>query len=675
MQLYRYIAVILIFLSLTIAITVGCNRKKPKEAQQIAKVDSLLNIAKISKAPPSWENRYLFPAYVAVLSIDNDSIKMAYLNKIAFESAASKDSTLFMKSVGKQMHLAENRSDTLAMAYAHWNYGIYHLQRNVYDSSYYHYENAFKMFKGKNNFYGGKMLYNMAYISSKIKDYTGSEILLFKAIAIFEKLNKDKQLYSCYNLLGAVYDNLKEYDNALGFYNTALEYLDKVENKYPYLVDTQNNIGLVYQKTGRLREATAIFEEALQMKNLKKLDPALYARITDNKAFTLFRMGRKEKTEFELLQALHLRDSINNDAGSLISHLHLGEYYLKTQDTIAALGHATLAYQIGKEMKLHRDALSALLLLAEITPLKKEEYLKEHIQLNEVLMEDERKVRNKFTRIQYETDSYIKKNQQLVRDKIWIVSAGAALTIILILLIITFKQRAKNNALEFEAKQQQANEKIYLLTLKQQANLNKGRLQERRRISEELHDDILARLFGIRLNWEFLKVSGENEVLEKHKQFLASLQHVEKDIRNISHDLKNDLFLNDTLFIRNVEKMLYEWSHQAKFSITIESDPQIQWEGVNNYLKANVYKILEEAMHNIAKHSDANAVTVELKRVGKYVNIHVEDNGKGFAKRFSKEGMGIKNMKSRTVKLKGTFYIHSVPGAGTKIHISVPIKM
>src|SRR5690606_3915548 len=106
-----------------------------------------------------------------------------------------------------------------------------------------------------------------------------------------------------------------------------------------------------------------------------------------------------------------------------------------------------------------------------------------------------------------------------------------------------------------ETRQQIADQKIYLLTLKEQANLERGMFKERRRISEELHDGILGRLLGIRVNWERLQLEGDPEAIAEHQNLLYHLGLVEKEIRSISHDLQNEIMLIDTRFVRWMEKL------------------------------------------------------------------------------------------------------------------------
>ena len=79
----------------------------------------------------------------------------------------------------------------------------------------------------------------------------------------------------------------------------------------------------------------------------------------------------------------------------------------------------------------------------------------------------------------------------------------------------------------FDNDQQKANEKIYLMTLKQQEKLENEKIKERNRISEELHDGVLGKLFGTRMNLGFLAIDGDKKTLKQHRFYLDELQTIE----------------------------------------------------------------------------------------------------------------------------------------------------
>ncbi|MBC9795134.1 tetratricopeptide repeat-containing sensor histidine kinase [Sinomicrobium weinanense] len=618
--------------------------------------------------------QFLVRAYDEAI-LQNDSSRQRSLWSIAYEAIRLRDSSMFRKSNKEALQLALKMRDTFGIADIHWNYGAFYLDRKHYDSAYYHYSTAQKLFKSvPHSYYSGKMLYNMAFIRGRIKDYTACEVLLFQAIAEFKPENRYKQLYQCYNHLGVIFDELKEFDKAVSYHKIALEYLDRIEDTSVFLQKSQNNIGLIYQKQGLHEQALTYFNKALNTPNLKSRDISLYARLIDNIAYSKFLNNDTTQLPGEFHRALHIRDSMHNGLGVTISKLHMAEYYAQYKDTALALSLTKEACKLAQSKQNNRDVLSALLLLSRLDKKNGQDYLQKYIELNNDIQERERKTRNKFTRIQYETDQYIEKTRVLSTQKVWILTIGIALVLLLSLLYILNRQYARNKFLHMENRQQRANEQIYLLSLKQQAKLQEGRNQERIRISEELHDSILGNLFAIRMGWGFLKLQGHPDALQKHRHYLEELQRIEKEIRDASHELKDKLVAYPINFINVVEKLIQNRGKTGDFKYKLIHDDAIPWEDIDEQVKVNLYRVIEEALQNCVKHAGAGLVEVRFElSEDNHLRLIIRDNGVGFNLRKRHKGIGIRNMQSRVQKIKGEFCINSEKNRGTTITVSVPV--
>jgi signal transduction histidine kinase len=176
------------------------------------------------------------------------------------------------------------------------------------------------------------------------------------------------------------------------------------------------------------------------------------------------------------------------------------------------------------------------------------------------------------------------------------------------------------------------------------------------------------------MNWGFLNIEGSGGAITKHRGYLQELQQIEKEIRDISHDLRNELYVSENQYIKNLSALVKKWEKQGKFSAELKIVEEATWERINSYLKTNIYKIMEEALHNIVQHARAKKVKLVLKANNSFLHLYIEDDGIGYSKRFAEPGIGIKNIKSRTKKMGGTCMIEGIPYKGTKIYISIPIK-
>ncbi|MEZ4780719.1 MAG: histidine kinase [Flavobacteriaceae bacterium] len=159
------------------------------------------------------------------------------------------------------------------------------------------------------------------------------------------------------------------------------------------------------------------------------------------------------------------------------------------------------------------------------------EYFNEHIRLSDSLLKNERQARDKFTRIEFETDQIIAEKEQISKERLIFLLSSIGILIGAILIYIIISQRAKNKQLRFNQMQQEANEEIYNLMIAQQGKIEEGRAVEKKRISKELHDGILGKLFGTRLNLDTLNLLATPEAIKSRERYISGLKSIEEEIR------------------------------------------------------------------------------------------------------------------------------------------------
>jgi signal transduction histidine kinase len=94
---------------------------------------------------------------------------------------------------------------------------------------------------------------------------------------------------------------------------------------------------------------------------------------------------------------------------------------------------------------------------------------------------------------------------------------------------------------------------------------------------------------------------------------------------------------------------------------------------IDDDLKLNIYRIIQEKIANVVKHAQASHVEVALESDDKMVYIFVKDNGKGFDINDKRNGIGISNMINRVESFNGNMQIDTIPGSGCQVKISIPI--
>ncbi|MFN2262593.1 MAG: histidine kinase, partial [Psychroflexus sp.] len=167
-------------------------------------------------------------------------------------------------------------------------------------------------------------------------------------------------------------------------------------------------------------------------------------------------------------------------------------------------------------------------------------YTSSYIDLSDSLQVEERKVRNKFERIRFETEEVMQRAEMLEEERTIIFLISSLIIIIGSSIFVFYVQRSKNKSLILERDQ-----KIYELLLLQSARKDEGKREERDRIARELHDNILTELYANRMNLMFYKYKTGIKGDEKFSQLTDNLMDVEKQIRSLSHELSNTYFDNN----------------------------------------------------------------------------------------------------------------------------------
>ncbi|MCD2258071.1 tetratricopeptide repeat protein [Psychroserpens sp. XSD401] len=618
--------------------------------------------------------QFLVMSYQAITTSSVDTFGVRRLSEIAYKNFKLGDTLLFKKQNVEALSIAENLKDSMAIGDLYWNYASYYNKVEVFDSAYYHFNLANTYFDRSGHlFEAAKTQYGMAFIKGRFKDYSGSEVLTFKAIDKFKKIENYKSLFSCYNYLAQLQNDIQEYDRALFYYNKSLEYLKKIEKSKSLYMASLNNIGVTHLKKGNYPKALSYFDKILKNDSLKLQNINHYARVIDNKAYCKLLMNDTINVHSYLKESLQIRDSLNYKSGIIICKIHLSKYYAFAQDTSKAIIYAREANDLAKINKNGRDYLESLLLLAELDTKSSQNYLEKHIKFSDSLQTVERRIQNKFTRIAYETDEYIEENKRLSQQKIWIILISLGLLAILMLLYFVNSQKLINKTLVLENEQQKANEQVYLITLKQQEKLEKEKVKERNRISEELHDGILGKLFGTRVGLGFLEIKGNKETQEQHNKFLEELQTIEKEIREVSHRLNTNFDSSQINFKTIIHQLLVSKSKIGDFEFELTFNSDINWQKMSEIVKVNLYRIIQEALQNIIKYAQAKNIDVTFSIHEGDLLMKISDNGKGFNVNRRKKGIGLKNMKTRVEKLNGEFRINSQPYIGTLIETQIPI--
>jgi PAS domain S-box-containing protein len=200
--------------------------------------------------------------------------------------------------------------------------------------------------------------------------------------------------------------------------------------------------------------------------------------------------------------------------------------------------------------------------------------------------------------------------------------------------------------------------------------------QERTRIARELHDDIGQRLALLTVELDQLHTNANGlpaEVRDSLKQLKKQSVEIASDTQSLSHELHSARleYLGITAAMKGFCR---EFSEKHHVEIDFRSDD------VPSSLRPNIslclFRVLQEALHNSAKHSGAKSFVVRLSGAPNEIYLSVRDSGTGFDSEAVKEshGLGLISMEERLALVNGTLSIDSHPNRGTTIYACVPLN-
>ena len=203
---------------------------------------------------------------------------------------------------------------------------------------------------------------------------------------------------------------------------------------------------------------------------------------------------------------------------------------------------------------------------------------------------------------------------------------------------------------------------------------------ERRRLAREIHDGPAQTMANLVIKSEICEklIDIDNEKAKKElNSFRDTVRLGLGDIRKIIYDLR-PMSLDDLGLIPSIQNLVNDFSRETGIFINIKSD--IEEELIAPVIEIALFRIIQESLNNVRKHSNAKDVNIQFETTEKHINLLISDNGVGFdAKQDRKyeveSGYGLTSMKERAELLAGKFNVSSSCTDGTKIYVSIPLDM
>lgn len=212
-------------------------------------------------------------------------------------------------------------------------------------------------------------------------------------------------------------------------------------------------------------------------------------------------------------------------------------------------------------------------------------------------------------------------------------------------------------------------------------NVLKAHEEERKRIAREIHDGPAQSLVSLSLEMEIckkhLQMGNTEKVIECLNELEDNVKSATKEIRTVIYDLKPS-YLEEGL-LKALQNHVNMFSEKTGINVDF-SVPEFEID-FEYYFSSTIYRVVQEALTNIFKHANAQKVKIDFACNNGRLFLTIEDDGKGFDPMLlpdkkqdrTEGGFGVEGMRERVELLKGTMSVHSKPGEGSKISLSIPL--
>jgi len=203
----------------------------------------------------------------------------------------------------------------------------------------------------------------------------------------------------------------------------------------------------------------------------------------------------------------------------------------------------------------------------------------------------------------------------------------------------------------------------------------KAQEQERIRIAGELHDGVMQEMLAVTMMVGSVKrrIPGDSDARATLDKMQQKLIQAGTDLRQLSHDLHPPL-LQEAGLPKAVQGYCEQFSSASGIPVECHADDSVG--ELSRGAALALFRIVQEALGNAAKHAQASRITVRLTRADGTVTLSVADDGTGLdrSRLATGGGLGLVMMRERASQLNGTFDIKSVPGRGSTIRVTIPFR-
>lgn len=532
----------------------------------------------------------------------------------------------------------------VALAYKHSEKGDYYYKVTQLDSAFFYYNSAKQIFVAqKDSANATYSLLMLARIQRLISDYNGSETSANEALQYVGKNNAYKR--EAYNILGMCYRKNLNYEDALTAYRKAIIITPDSLSKSII----QNNIATVYNEMGKPKAALALLHKLKQSDAVLK-DSVTYARVINNLGLCYQKINNPE-AEAYLKKAHAIREAINDRVGLLSSYLAISQYYAGNNKLLTKQ-YALKALELADSMESPDEKLSAIKTIIE-TGDAPQTFTKQYIRISDSLHAARATAKNQFAKIKYDSKVVQLENLKLKTQKqqLQIEAERSKTHKVILAIIILFTITISLLIMK-------------LLRVKFKRNTLKEVYNTESRISKQIHDEVANDVFNI---MSFAENTDLSASINRNK-FMYYLENVYNKVRDISHNNADiEAGPDFPVYLRE----LLSGFQSPVTNVILKGIDEIAWDSIDDIKKVNIYRILQELMVNMKKHSKASLVAVTFTRQKRGIHINYADNGIGMD--INHKINGLANVENRNRAIGGHVIFDSQNNNGCRISLYIPV--
>lgn len=568
----------------------------------------------------------------------NDTLQIKHLKTISYCYSELKkqkpDSVIFYAK--KVLLLAIKRDDLKSKAFAYSHLGLGFKKLNQIDSAYLNYNKSKEIYlELDDSLKVAKKTLNLAKIESENELYYESDSTALEALKyIRDKKKNNKLVTSIYNCLGINSRSQNLFDAAEEWYDKAIANTSDSIRKLRYI----NNKAVSFKYAKNYDKAIKLYEYIINNKFFEKVPLKLKAKFKDNYAYVRF-LGKKKVSERDFLLAQNLKNKIKDDKALITNYLFLSSF-LEEKDYQKSLVYAHKAYDLSVKINVPNDrieALDKLIRLENETKIRK--LAIERKELSDSISIARKLTRKKLSKVIYnfKEEKTQKEKAQLARkqentEKWIILLVGVLIMIILLSYIYDRKQKAKKAKL--------------IEVYNTETRLAK-------RIHDELANDVYRTMHQVQ------------QGATSNPAILENLEKIYLQTRDISHE--NSPIITGKDYGNSLKQLFADFT-TSTCKIMSNGLEDIAIHTLKREQQIVLYRVLQELLVNMKKHSEASMVVITFKVDGGHIYVKYKDNGVGADTLSLKNGL--QNMETRIKSIKGTitFETEAEKGFLAKFH-------